>query len=152
MPLNSTGNVDVLFLMQPPQRKLPPGDIHFTKAQLDTVQRKAISIIIARCGYNRNTKREIIFGPQIYGGADVRRLYDQPGIGQVQLFLKHWTKQSVAGQLLVCLVAWYNYSVGTSRCILEDVHTPLPHLESKWLASLRTYLASTHTWIEVNDP
>ena len=149
-PLTRSETWTFYFSCYLPSISYPLASSHFTKAQLDTVQRKALSIIIARCGYNRNTKREVIFGPQIYGGADFRRLYDQQGIGQVQQFLKHWRKQSIAGQLLVCLVAWCNYSVGTSRCIMEDVHTPLPHLESKWLASLRTYLATINAWIEVD--
>jgi hypothetical protein len=44
--------------------------------------------IIPKCGFNRNTKRDIIFGPMELGGANFRHLYDQQGIGQVQLFLK----------------------------------------------------------------
>jgi hypothetical protein len=41
----------------------------FSEKQLNTVQRKAMSIIIPRCGFNRNTKREILYGPMQYGGA-----------------------------------------------------------------------------------
>ncbi|KAI2494584.1 hypothetical protein MHU86_19954 [Fragilaria crotonensis] len=40
---------------------------HLTHKQLTSVQKKAMSIIFARCGYNRNTKKEILFGPVEYG-------------------------------------------------------------------------------------
>ena len=90
-----------------------------------------MSIIIAKCGYNRNTKRAIIYGPLEYGGANFRRLYDQQGIGQVQLFLRHWRNKTTAGRLLRCAVAWAQYCVGTSLPLMENVYDNLPHLESK---------------------
>jgi hypothetical protein len=58
-----------------------------TYAQCDRIQRKAMSIIIPKCGYNRHTKREIIFGPMSYGGASFRHLYMEQGVAQVTTFL-----------------------------------------------------------------
>jgi hypothetical protein len=43
-------------------------------------------------------------------------------------------------------------TAGTSTSILIDVHTVMPHLESKWLASLRTFLSKIDASIEVDDP
>ncbi len=57
-----------------------------TYKQLDRVQRRAMTIIVAKCGYNRNTKREILIGPLCYGGANFRHLYVQQGVGQVTSF------------------------------------------------------------------
>jgi hypothetical protein len=45
-----------------------------TLAQLDRVQRNAMKIIVARCGYNRTTKSEIKYGSMAYGGANFRHL------------------------------------------------------------------------------
>jgi hypothetical protein len=56
---------------------------YFTEAQLTNTQQRAMSIIFAKCGYNRNTKREILYGPLEVGGANFRTLYDQQGIGQI---------------------------------------------------------------------
>ncbi|KAI2490272.1 hypothetical protein MHU86_24293 [Fragilaria crotonensis] len=103
----------------------PLANSHFTAAQLNNIQRKAMSIIIAKCGYNRNTKRAIIYGPLEYGGANFRRLYDQQGIGQVQLFLRHWRNKTTAGRLLRCAVAWAQYCVGTSLPLMENVYDNL---------------------------
>ena len=123
-----------------------------TFAQLDRVQRKAMQIIIAKCGYNRHTKREIIFGPLEFGGASFRHLYLQQGVGQVTSFLRHWRNNSVAGQLMRCALSWTHMTAGTSQSILIDVHTAMPHLESKWLGSLRTFLSKIDAVIEVDDP
>jgi exonuclease III len=123
-----------------------------TYAQLDRVQRKAMQIIIAKCGYNRHTKREIIFGPLEFGGASFRHLYLQQGVGQVTSFLRHWRNNSVAGQLMRCALSWTHMTSGTSQSILIDVHRAMPHLESKWLRSLRTFLSTIDATIEVDDP
>ena len=112
-----------------------------TKSQLDDVQRKAMSIMVARCGYNRNTKKEILYGPLELGGASFRHLYVQQGVGQITTFLKHWRTKSTAGKLLQIAVAWFQQQAGVSFSILQDVTTDLPHLESKWIASLRKFLA-----------
>ncbi len=95
----------------------PLATSYFTRQQLDNIQRKAMSIIFAKCGYNRNTKRDILYGPLELGGANFRRLYDQQGIGQVQLFMRHWRQQSTAGRLLRCVVSWAQYCAGTSTPI-----------------------------------
>ncbi len=74
----------------------PLANSYLTSKQLDNIQRKAMSIKFAKCGYNRNTKRDLLYGPLELGGANFRKLYDQQGIGQVQPFLRHWRQQSTA--------------------------------------------------------
>ena len=114
-------------------------------------KRKALSIIIAWCGYNQHMKRDDIFGPTKFGGAGFFHLYDQQGIGQIRLFMRqHWRSGSVIDKLLCNLVAWWNHMAGTSVCILENVHTPLHHLELKWLASLRAYMAHLNIWFQLD--
>ncbi|KAI2503535.1 hypothetical protein MHU86_10917 [Fragilaria crotonensis] len=54
-----------------------------TRQRLDQVQRKAMAIIVPRCGFNRHTKGEILYGPLELGGANFRHLYVEQGIGQV---------------------------------------------------------------------
>lgn len=111
-----------------------------------------MSIIVARCGFNRNTKKEVLYGPLELGGANFRHLYVEQGVGQINLFVRHWRSNSTAGKLLKVAVAWFQQQAGVSFSILEDVHTPLPHLESKWIASLRTFLATTDMFLQVDTP
>ena len=70
-----------------------------TVAQLNKIQMRAMSIIIPRCGYNRNTHRSIIYGPHRLGGAGFRHLATEQGVLQVTYFLRHWRKQSQVGRL-----------------------------------------------------
>jgi hypothetical protein len=92
-----------------------------------------------------------LFGPLELGGANFRRLYDQQGIGQLCIFLRHWRSQTQVGELLRILLEWCNYSAGLSVSVLEDTQTVLPHLESKWVASLREYLRYTGAAIQVDS-
>lgn len=123
-----------------------------TKKRLDQVQRKAMSIIAPRCGFNCHTKREILYGPLELGGANFRHLHVEQGIGQVGLFLRNWRLDSTAGKLLRIAVGWFQYQLGTSYWFLEKVDTTLPHLESKWLASLREFLHSIQSGLQLDNP
>ena len=122
------------------------------KKQLDQIQRKAMSIIVARCGYNRNTKKEILYGPLELGGANFRHLYVQQGVGQVIMFIRHWRLRSTAGQLLRVALSWFQQQTGVSYPLLEKVTMALPHLESKWIGSLRDFLADTGMHLTVDTP
>jgi hypothetical protein len=59
-----------------------------TQKQLDQVQCRAMQIIVAKCGYNRHTKKAILYGPMAYGGATFRPLYVQQGVGAGHIVLK----------------------------------------------------------------
>ena len=130
----------------------PLGCSSLTFNQLDRIQRKAMSIIIPKCGYNRHTKRAIMYGPMQYGGANFRHLYMQQGVSQVTTFLRHWRQQLAPGKLLKIALAWHQLSLGISYPFLSRVHENLPHCESKWLASMRTFLAVINATIEVDEP
>ena len=41
--------------------------------------------------------------------------------------------------------------MGMRSSLLTDVYTPMPHLESKWIGSLRAYLASVDCWLELDE-
>jgi hypothetical protein len=121
----------------------------FSRRQLDTLQTKSMSIIFARCGYNRNTKREILYGPMELGGASFRTLFVQQGTGQVTQLLKHMRTQSQVGVLMRIAISWFQEQVGVSFFMLENPHRPLPHLESKWFASVRNFLHTIKAGISI---
>ena len=126
---------------------------HFTIKQLDTVQSQAHRAIVAKCGYNRNTAKAILYGPHHLGGDAFSHLIDVQGLGQLQMFLKFWRHpEEDQGKLLRIVMAWAQYCAGISRPILEDTTTNLPHLETKWITSLRSYLQEIEGTLELSDP
>jgi hypothetical protein len=75
--------------------------------QLDKIQQKAMTIIYAKCGFNRHTRREVLFGPRELGGAEFSRLFIKQGMAQTQYFLRHWRIHSTIGKLMKCALAYY---------------------------------------------
>ena len=121
-------------------------------AQLHQIQSKAMAIITAKCGFNRHTKTEVLFGPKTLSGAEFRHLSVQQGIVQIMYFLRHWRIQSSVGNLLKCTLAWLHFSAGMSYSLLDRVDNKLPHLETKWIYSFRQFLASISASIHLDDP
>ena len=130
----------------------PLAGCHFTFQQLDAIQRKALRAIIGKCGFNRNTKRLIIYGPTSLGGCSFRHLATEQGLGQIQTCLKFSRTDSQPGRMLRIALAWVQLAAGTSVSLLTDVKTPLPHCESKWFLSLRTYLNKIDGHLELGFP
>jgi hypothetical protein len=56
------------------------------------------------------------------------------------------------GKLLKCTIAWAQLGTGMSYSILAQVTISLPHLEAKWIASLREFLATISASIRLDDP
>ena len=135
-----------------PSVSYPLTSSHLTTKQLTTIQRKAMAIIIPRCGFNRNMHRSIVYGPQHLGGAAFRHLGVEQGVLQVSYFLRHWRLQSQVGILLKCSLAWLQLSLGVSYPVLEQPTTELPHMESKWLASMRLFLSEHGLQIVLDSP
>jgi hypothetical protein len=112
-----------------------------------------MAIITAKCGFNRNTKSEVLYGPRDLGGVDFLHLAVQQGICQVTYFLRHWRIQSQVRKLLQCTMAWLHlFFGGMSYSVLEQINAPLPHLESKWIRSLRDFLVSISASLHLDPP
>ena len=67
------------------------------------------------------------------------------------LFIRNRRLNSIVGKLLRIAVGWFQQQVGMSYSIMERVSVVLPHLESKWLSSLREFLASIDCTLQVDD-
>ena len=126
---------------------------YFTFDELDKIQRKAHRAMVSHCGYNANTAKAIVYGPQYLGGAAFFHLYDIQGLGQVENFLKFWRRpKSPQGRMLRITMAWAQMCAGLSLSIFQETTWKLPHLETKWITSLQEYLEAMGGWIEMDDP
>lgn len=114
----------------------------FDQKELDKTQQAALRAFLAKCGYNRNTHRAIVFAPIRFGGCGFLSLYMLQGEGQILAFLKHWRTDNDASRLLRIAVSWTQLHLGTSFCFLKDTETPLPHMPGRWLKSLRVFLST----------
>jgi hypothetical protein len=113
----------------------------YTKKSLDQAQGKSIPLIFAKSGYMRTTTYSILFRPKFLGGAGFIRWFTLQGEGQLMLFIKHWRASDNAGRLLRIVVAWVQYQSGVGLPIFAYPELHLPYLESRWLPSIRRFLA-----------
>jgi hypothetical protein len=122
----------------------------FSHKQLHKVQQSALRAFLAKCGYNRNTHRLIVFAPIRYGGCGFLALYLIQGEGQILSFLKNWRTKTDCSKLLRIAVSWTQLHLGTSFGFLADTTTALPHMPGRWLKSLRNFLAYIGGTIELD--
>jgi hypothetical protein len=114
----------------------------YTKQTLDKAQSKSIPLILAKSGYMRTTAYSILCGPKFLGGAGFIRWSTLQREGQLMPFLKHWRANDDAGWLLRIAVAWVQYQSGVGLPIFANPELHILYLESRWLASLRRFLAT----------
>ena len=72
------------------------------------------------------------------------------GEGQILQFLKFWRTHNNTGKLLRVAVAWLQLHTGVSFSLLANVTTVIPHMVTRWLPSLRTFLATIHGTISLD--
>jgi hypothetical protein len=58
------------------------------QTDLELVQSKAITAILAQLGYNRHMPREVVFTPKLYQGMGLKHLYDLQGCDSTRLLLQ----------------------------------------------------------------
>ena len=126
---------------------------YFTKAELDTIQKRAHRAMLSRLGFNRNTALEVVFGPNSRGAIDMTHLYDTEGFGQTSSLLKSWrAEHSLQSRMIKITVHWAQYTSGIGQAILANPTIKLPHLESHWLQGLRDYLCAVQGRIRLDNP
>ena len=115
---------------------------HFTRTQLDNVQRKALHSITRKSGYCGSTPLAIRNGPRLFGGLAFRQLYCEQGVAQTIYFIKHWRTPGPINKMLVIALSWLQAQCGTSFSIFENTKIELPHLEGLWFTSLRQFMSA----------
>ena len=132
-----------------PSVTFPLSNYWLSEQDMQEVQRKAMPTLLSKCGFNRNTKRTIIFGPWELGGGNFRDLYVEQGLGTVKQVISYLRTGGQPKTLLEIAVAWAQYSAGTEKNIFQDVQQPLPYLDAPYLQHLRIFLKSTQANLQM---
>lgn len=108
-----------------------------TKAQLNKIQSPIKQALLPKCGHNRNLPTAIVYGPTHLGGIGLRSLYIEQGIAQMRSLIICLRSNSNMTTLAKIALSWFQLLAGTSKPILTNVTTPLPHLDPmSWLPSI----------------
>lgn len=109
----------------------------FTPTQLKKAERVSMPRIIAKCGFFRKTSYALLFAPTDYAGGGFLHWSTIQGEGQIRQFIKHWRTSTEVSAMLRISLAWSQWQAGISTSILQDLETPLHHVEARWIPSLR---------------
>lgn len=124
----------------------------YPRALLDKVQARSLSILIAKCGFNRNTARAIMFAPTSHAGGGFIPWYVLQGEGQILHLLKHTKTNSVVSRTLEIALEWAQWQSGHETSIFKDTSTFLPHLECRRIASVRSFMATIGASLTFDQP
>ena len=125
---------------------------HFSPDQLHDLETKSLPALIAKCGFNRNSSRAVLYGPVRFNGGGFRPFSTEQGVGQILYLMKQWTCTLQPGNAQRISVSWAQLNVGVSWSVLDNVTTPLPHFESHWLRVLRDFLSTIQGRIRLDNP
>ena len=151
-PMNRKDAWVYYFAIFLPSITFPLSNSFFDRQTLWKTTHPATKKIAAKCEFARTMATEILYGPASLGGASFRECYIEQGIGQPQLFLRHWRNPDTqAGKLARIAVYWIQLHCGTGTSFLKDVETEIPHTPSKWYSSLREFLAHSHLRLRLDE-
>jgi hypothetical protein len=115
---------------------------YYSAKRLDDVEKKSMPSIFAKAGYNRNTSRALLYGPQDYGGGGFIRWKWLQGEGQIQNFLKHWRTDSQVSKILLMAVSWYQHNTVVGFALFQKPSIPIEYSDARYLPSLRQFLST----------
>jgi len=123
----------------------------FSHNVLAKTEAQTASTLLSKMGFNRHTSCALRYTPKWYAGCGMVPWWVLQSEGQLCLFIKHWRTNTMISKTLRITTAWSQWQSGLSEPLLSNTETPLPHLEARWLSSLRYGLNKTGTKIQLNQ-
>ena len=123
------------------------------KQDLDKIQSQTTRLFLPRLGYNRNTAKAIVYGPNIYGGIGMRNLWHEQGLAKLDTLVKHLrVPQSDATKHAHISIAWNQYIAGIGSPILASASdTPIHYLNTVWIPDLVHFLQANDIKLELQQ-
>ena len=117
---------------------------------LHQIMKKTDSVFANKMGFVKTFPRAVLYGPQTYGGRAMRDFTVEQTIDFVQMFMKHLrSNHSKCHEMSRIALEWAQHQVGTSKFLLTDVQSRLPHLEDPYIVQFREGLARIDGEIEM---
>jgi hypothetical protein len=120
---------------------------HFQEKDLTTIKNKALTSFLPKMGYNKNTARAVVYGPQECGGIGIKNLYVKQSVEQIKAYMQHTRLESPLGHIVQINRIWVQLIAGIARPLFEDTKT-LFHMEGKWYVSIREFPQATDCQIK----
>ena len=129
----------------------------FSRSQWTNVTRSATGAFLSRMGFNRNTSRRAMYGPERLGGAGLTHGYARQGADSVTHFVTHVRWNSDLGKVMLNVLDQLQLLLGRGTALIEAPE-PLPtrrpnkrlnihywyHLGPGWFVTMRDFLHYIH--------
>lgn len=122
---------------------------HFTRKELEKIQKGAVRAVLSKIGFNRSTARAVVFAPPWFGGLGMRQLYVEQGVAQLETFIRHIRSETRLGDLIRIALGWLQVQAGISEAIFADTSRKLPYLTPGWLVSIREFLSTCNGSMQI---
>jgi hypothetical protein len=124
-----------------PALEYPLTVTQFTQEQCDTITSPILRSCMSQMGYNRNSPKEVVYGPVELGGFGFHDLFIEQGIHQVSALVGHLReKKSKTGNVMKIELDWCHLQAGTGDHLLENPCTQIDYIETCWIMSIRNFL------------
>ena len=121
---------------------------YMQEADLTKIENKALMTFLPKMGYNWNTARAVVYGPEENGGLGIKNLYAEQSIEQIKALIQHIRLDSPLGLIIMINLEWVQIIAGIQRPIFEDMKR-LQHMEGNWFKSIQTFLHITNCTIKI---
>jgi hypothetical protein len=139
-------------MMVCPSLEYPLTVTQFTQDQCDKITSPILRASMAQMGYNRNSPKEVVYGPTSMGGFGLHDLFIEQGIHQVTALVGHLReKKSTTGNMMRIELDWCHVQAGTAEHLLEHPSSPIDYIEACWIMSIRDFLRMYNVRLEFTD-
>jgi hypothetical protein len=133
-------------------REYPLTVTQFTQDQCDKIQAPVLRSCMSQMGYNRNSPKEVVYGPVELGGFGFHDLFIEQGIHQVTALVGHLReKKSNTGKMIKIELDWCHVQAGTADHLLENPCTKIDYIETCWIMSIRDFLRMYNVRLEFTE-
>ena len=123
---------------------------NFTKEEMDAIQAAPKAAFLNAAGYNRNTPKEVTYGPQEMLGLGFNDLFPLQNGKKLSLLIGHLREGGQVGQHARIALSWLQKQVGTSFAVLEEPNIPIKSVRQNWFMGLRDYLATINAKLVID--
>jgi hypothetical protein len=122
---------------------------YLEEKELIKIKNNAIINFLPKMGYNKNTARAIVYGPEEHGGLGIQSLYAKQSLAQETALIQHTRLKSPLGRTVMMInLEWVQIIAGILQPIFLDTR-PIQHLECEWFRSLREFLHKTSSAVRL---
>ena len=139
------------FMLRP-SMKYPLCGTTFSKTECEQIDRSYLPRLLSKMGFNKNTKRLLLFGPPSMGAFGFTDTFTDQGINQLSLFLGHIRCKQEIGTLILILVEHLQLIIGFGVSPFQYNFSKISkYCDRSWLTSLWEFIDSIEAKIHLED-